>query len=223
MCAEYYQWRKRSYFLNSRPLNCPAELEPDSGWYHDYSIQSLKTGERCCFTDRCAHTAFLDREISEGIYSWTVQPELTYTMRSHDLMIGIASLDLLKVWERRWLGLTAGSCSLSLRKSESERNYSSKLEGVEGWHNAPEREGPSVACWSLVTIEFDYKTHTLVYFVDGKRIVPAISGVPSPFLFGVSGIGCPHFLSLSFRRLPSPTTSCAVCKFSRCRTKDDQM
>lgn len=211
ICHEHFLWRNHQIFKNFRKDCILASfLQPNLKYW---KITRSFAGMKCAIVsyDQFLHAIFLDKCITNGIFRWTVDVQCQRRSAS-DFCMGIAHSCLACV--DAGIGTANGSCGLG----------SSGLVGVEGCRFAI----PIMISGELITAEVNITNRTLCFFVGMKRLLVAISCIPTPLYFGVSGSETLSFTSAAFRRLsaptPTPTPSACVpsfpskeCHYFRCR------
>lgn len=227
MCKEHFQWKIHSHFVKSRPTYFKVGF---------VSIPKLcvitETGEglNCAFAG-IFQTIFLDKRIHEGVWRWTVYIDYG-SENPTTFALGVAASHLLSEYDAAYLGAFHGSASFVFTNMGASSLFGSNhmmlksanflrgslLRGVEDEFNIPYDE-TIVANHELVTIEADTTARTLSFFLMNSKLPRAISCVPVPFNFGMSGLAN-SFTSLSFQRLPFPTSplslSPGACIFHAC-------
>lgn len=213
MCNENYKWKSHSYFVKNRPRIVSAAFIP----FQKYGGVETKTSGKnlvCEFTrfDRAWRTVFLDLLVTKGIFRWSVQivyaDEVFSTFclgmaPSISVHSSCASDDCLGSH------YSHGSCSFQFWR-HADGLMESYLRGVEDSVSIP-REETAVRNKAVVTVEADSDVCTLSFFVDGIKIPRTISDIAVPFHFGMSGLCCLSFTTLSFLLLPHGTHSPVQC------------
>lgn len=201
MCKEHFDWKNRSFFVNSRPKVVPYVFRsvPDRGC----TLTPTPKGVKCVLTTKSFHTLFFDQLINEGVYRWTVQ--IVYGTNGYSFNFGAANrMDLLFMD-----CISYGGACFHFWQNSSEKIPRSMLDGVEGYSigRGTEHGAIVVPSGGAVAMETDTETRTLCFFVNDRKICYGISEVIVPFYMGLTQCGGhdQHFISLSFRRLPSAT------------------
>lgn len=226
MCGEHYLWKNHAYFVKGRSKNIYVSFYPNP--HGGFVFRRTPIGDECSFTDDMySRTVFVNTPITKGIFRWTVKMHYGNGETS-SFGIGAAPAALLDQFHCLNLGSfqMRGSWAFTAWKTVSRLEYRSKkkmrtgntpvfhsnLQGHEHVVLDKEWRETDVPSDSLVSAEIDCATRTLAFFVDRKKVPMCFSGVQLPLHFGVSGSGYSSFITVTFRRLPSPTPSFVVCK-----------
>lgn len=214
MCHEFFIWKKHVYFIENRnKFIIPNSFR--TNLYGDCEFTHKRVGIHCRFPfDN--RTVFLDTQITEGIFNWTVKIEYARE-GSSGLYPGIALTSLLGYCDGRFLGTMNGTCCLRIDKW-FPHEYKTVLRGVDGDRDLSDTE-TMVPDRSLVTVEADLTAGTLVFFVNGHKVPCGVSRLVGPLHFGISGLGNPSFTSLLLRRQLRPTRSPVVCRLYTFRSR----
>lgn len=200
-CKEFFDLKIHRVFLNSRPHTIPDVFRsiPDPGC----TLTPTPKGLKCVVTTKFNQTLFFDKLINEGVYRWTVQ--IMYGTNGYNFYFGAANrMDMLS-YECICFG---GACFCFWQNSERIEPRS-MLKGVEGYSLGRGTEYGAIVVPSggTVAMEADTEARTVCFFVNDRKIRYGISDVIVPFYMGLTQCGGhdQHFVSLSFRRLPSAT------------------
>lgn len=176
-------------------------------------------GMECRFASNNMHecsTVFLDTPVTEGVFWWEVRIAYARVGRS-SFCFGAAPAYLLSWLDSDCLGYVPGTPSFAFEsRLESslvggKDTLQSSLIGVKGCLDMSYEE-VQVADGSLVAIEADGDTGTLCFFVNGKKILRAVTDMDVPMHVGISGWKKPSCTTVSFRRLPSVLPSSVTPK-----------
>lgn len=215
ICQEHYEWKDYFYFLEHRKSYVRLPFRPTSK--DQVFLSTMPTGfPRCDFPDTCheCRTVFLDKELTNGVWQWTVQ--ISYKTPFSKFWFGFAPSDCLESCEDLSLGLFAELGSASLHFKSCKGRLLWRLAGVETADRLHEDESPLMDN-SLVTIEADIDAQTVCFFVENEKaekekLAFGISRILTPIYFGMSGMNA-SFSSVFFRRLCTPTPSPVPCKY----------
>lgn len=183
-----------------------------------YETTCTEMGVRCTFGNivLSCRTIFLDTQITKGIVRLTVMIHYATCPECY-LRVGVARPELLSECEDEFLGIVKGTCSFLMHKDKNV--LESGLRGVVDHVAIPKDETP-VPDGSLVTAEADISARTLSFFVGEKKVPRAISLIPTPLYFGITGCdNTAAFTVVSFCWLTAPTLSPVTCKFHALKTK----
>lgn len=206
MCGDHFALKKHSYFKSVRSTYINASLCPSS--HGNLLLTDTPFGKQCVFSCPVgrSRTIFLEKSIGKGVYRWTVR--IKYGSDENIMWMGVAPADQFHELDGYcFLGDKAivsscRSCSLGFRCNGGV--FTSFLLGVRG-NNGCKNE-TSVPDDSVVAAEVDSESHTLTFYVNGKRVPYGVSSLEFPLYFGMSACDAASFISLSLRRLRSPTT-----------------
>lgn len=212
MCREHVIWKNHSFFIKNR-FRCSYISVPLQQTNTTYTVTQTVRGEHCFLWAPSTYTTvFLDREIAEEVFQWTIKIE--YGKKNSFLYLGTAHSSVISNCRDSVLGAVRGTCSFRFYRIPNGL-YRSGLGGVISFHDVPDME-TSVPDNSLVAIEIDIDADTLSFFVNGKKVPRVITRIQSPLYAGVSGCDQPSFTSISFRRLLRTTPSTVECKTYAC-------
>lgn len=211
------------------PLHSPIDMPLTflASPVHGFKISSSPKGPVCTFNDEGSYTAFLDTRIAEGIFHWKTMIRYAKGIlfkKTSYFRIGIAPPELLDRLFRSKLGAFCGSCCYEFYRFDDGGMTMGLYNGRSSSEVVNHDTAPDGA---EIGIEVDLSEGTLAFFVNGKKVRPAFSGVHGPLYFGISSSDNASFTSLSFRRLPLPTRSSVECFYKTLRsvseeTKDDE-
>lgn len=226
MCEQHYHWKNHSLFLKVKPNNIPTVIcDPRD----ICELTQTPAGIHCAFKKMKSGTVFLEKVVKLGVFHWSVKVEYSKSYSS-DFAMGVTHSDCrgrVSIFGDS-LGDINGSCALQFGASgcyvcwgesgtgmETERESCAEGDRREKYFCL---ETNCVSHNSLIGAEVDTVANLLSFFVDGRKMLHAVSAVDfSPLLFGMSGNnGSPAFTSLSFRRLPSATQSPVICVYHKC-------
>lgn len=203
MSQEHLACKTNLLFISNRKASMKVpmtlRLNPSARYSHTHT----PTGERYIFA--YSSSISLDYLIAEGAFRWTIKFEFGTDKDSSFLRIGVAPPRFLNELAIRSLGVLDGS-SCCFRFGRDNCTY---LDGVYDGGAIPNRETTVPDC-SLVAADINTVTRTLSFFVNGKRVPRAISEVPVPLHFGVSGGGGSSFVCVSFLRVAARPSSSAT-------------
>lgn len=212
MCESNYQLKKHVCFLSSRPHKM---IFP---FFRVFSrqvecLQDSFASEKISMVN-FIQTMFVNTQIEEGIFLWTVLLEFTIESAYR---IGISPPSLLYKFRNAVLGDVDGSCSLCFSLNRNHKLCAS-LWGVvsnlpKGKIEVPDKFVASV----VVGVEINVSKQVLSFFVNKKKLCYGISHIYSPSHVGISGYDKQTFTSLSFCRLPEATPSPVKCKLFQCK------
>lgn len=203
MCHEHFRWKNHPYFVKSRPHNIHAGFRPSP------PDRSIITSSRCVFIKAdCTPTVFLDKNISTGVFRWTITINYSQEGRS-DIYVGSAPVECIPLHNDHSLGFRyAGDCSLQCRRRE-DGSLATDLWGARDEDCYPVEEA-RVPDGSMVAVEVDTFLRTISFFVGEKKIPHAFSNIRTPLCFGASGTINSCITLMSLRRLPASTPSPVV-------------
>lgn len=171
----------------------------------------------CVFTHAGDRTVFLDQQISQGIYQWTVR--IMYKDRVHsEFSMGIASTSLVPKLEKQFIGILSGSCAFSFWRNEYRECYSTFTGTNSDDGSLIAASQTAVHHRSKVMAELNMDDHTLSFFVNERKVPHVITELPESVQIGMTG----HFRNwsssdlafrtVSFCKVPASTQSAQVCK-----------
>lgn len=161
-------------------------------------------------------TVFLEKNISEGCYRWSVKIGYANKGEYSEICMGTTPSDSVSALTALPLRQN-GACSL-LCCCRRDGSTQSLLQGVSnaGGVSAEETNVP-VPTGSNVAMEVDISSRSLAFFVNGVKVPLTIGGVHAPLHLGICGWRNVRFHSLSFHRLATPTFSPVRCRVFCCR------
>lgn len=215
---EQYQWKNHVSFLRNRPCKVPVSFLPED--VEIFNITPVKNGKRCSFKNDKSNI-FLDKEISEGIYRWTIRIKYkSDPSKDSKFYIGINCTGNIYYYSYSPLSTFGGSCAFCFEKIILRKyhwitgtSYDSALCGLQGVYSSL-KISTHVRDYSIVSVEVDLCTEvpTMYFFVDGERVPHAVTRVRTPFYFGVTGSAGQSIISTSLLRLRQRTPSSAPCE-----------
>lgn len=227
MCQEHIVWKANFYFKERRKelsyVNICLWLRPNPKG--ECELSRIGLFERCLFTSKGHRSIFLNKEISEGVFRWTLKIEYN-DLEDCTLRIGTVPANLLSESDNFPIGLLKGTCCFWLYHSKfsfrplgfsNYTHYQCGLDGVENERLI--RENYTVNDNDVVAVEIDIAAHSMFFFYSNGEtsVLFAISHIPSPLYLGVSALHRPSFTSMSFRRLPCITRPTETFVFYKCR------
>lgn len=205
MCGEHYLWKSHSFFMSERPKNVPATFRRNiQGGYvieRSRSRPSLSS-MRCSYVNDDLRTLFLDREIKQGIFQWTLRIGYAETEIGSFFYVGSAPVDRLTYYDDYFLGGAGGSCSLHIWNTHNTPGAS-----FNGLADDAIVHTTAVTDGSILAAELDADSRTLSFTLNGTKITDILSNVHVPCKLGVTSSQGSSFTSFSFRLLPRATSS----------------
>lgn len=208
-------WKNHSFFKNNRIRFIHPPSTPELNSFRYIEAEHTPGGELCIFEQRPFCTAFMDKDITEGIFDWTIK--IRYEEGMHTFFcLGVAPMAVSEKCENCTLRCLYGACGFYFWRG-ADGSLASHLCGVCNGADISYTETP-VPDGAMVIAEVDADAHTLSFFVNGQRVPRSISKIPTPLHLGVSGWrrlhgphahACPRdalpsVLSVSFARLAFP-------------------
>lgn len=176
LCEEHYRFKNQSLFIYGRPRNVPVSFRTISK--NGITI----AGNECIFTAGSGwRTVILGVPVIEGIFWWEVQIMYAQTSNSR-FSLGAIPVGLLRWYRTSCLGSGAGTASFTFWQN-SAGSQESLLYGVNDRRSIAARNIP-VADGSLVAIEANSRAGSLGFFVDGRVVPCAITGMRFPVHLG---------------------------------------
>lgn len=211
MCEEHFIWKEHHFFMKSRPQKISVTFRPAAD---GCVITQIPIGLQCVFPESGSwKTVFLDTAIVKGIYVWTVQINYGNVGKKSNFFFGTTSSDDLNTSN---ISHDKNGCSLVFYRYSTGVVEKACLYGVAGYFYNTETKVPDR---SLVALEANADARTLSFFVDGQKLVHAISNLRMPVHLAMTGSGHyaveQSFASIAFRRLQNPTPSPVTCMFHK--------
>lgn len=218
MNQKHFIWKRHSFFLKGRPWKVPVSFRSNSQEF--YTLTYTPAGHVCTFGTFRERTLFLNVLIRDGIFRWTVKIKYEIKKGKYgQLYLGGASPSDLSYHDKNVLSSNK-SCALVMFRNKNVGRLYANLVGVRTRTIFDEVvcDGIHVPDESFVSVEIHTQTRRMSFFVDEKKVPYGISHIPIPLYLGVSA--CLHpcaFTSVSFFRLPSPSSFTAACTFYPCK------
>lgn len=207
---EHFAWKDHSLFVHKR-IECEyshISFKSNPDFFKYIGGGFIFGGEGVFLDQHFLRTTFLDSEITDGIFRWTLKINRGAENTS-ECYLGAAPCGLISMYDV--LGISEGSFSFDMEKYEDGmlRSY---FCGVRSELIDCETPVPDI---SLVAVEVDTTAKTIVYSVNGKIVPHALSNIPAPLYLGITGYSPLSFTSVSFRRLSCANPLTGNCIFHR--------
>lgn len=173
-----------------------------------YDSKYSKVDDSCCaFTHAGDSTVFLDKQITEGIFQWS----MIIIYKDYGLSefcLGVASTALVSKLKNTLIGVSSGSCGFTFWRSDNRELFSTFAGTNSNDGMVISGKETCVRNGSTVMAELNMEESTLCFFVNGRKVPHIITEIPASVYMGMSG----HFRSYSFRNHSFTTVS--FCRVS---------
>lgn len=216
----HLQWKNHSYFVNSRIKFTypPCSFQPNPTG--NYEVTHTTIGEKCLFSMDSNNelSVFLNRVFGEGIFRWTVHIEYPFIDSPNDsVLFGLGSIAADLIWRYN------NAVFDDFYDSDSGCSFTfgweldapvSWLVGIQGFR-CFDVETAVPRC-STFAVDVDVDARTLVFFVNGKKLLHAISDIRTPLCIGTSFLHVHNspptcnravLTSISLRRIPTASAT----------------